>query len=110
MDEFAPHEYRTHNCAALRAADVGRPARLSGWVHAKRDHGGLLFIDLRDHYGMVQLVFPAGSAAFEIAEETRPESVITATGEVVRREGATVNPRLPTGEIEIRVADIVVQS
>jgi aspartyl-tRNA synthetase len=104
------HAYRTHTCGALRATDAGATVRVSGWVHSKRDHGGLLFIDLRDHYGMVQLVFPAGSASFEIAEETRPESVITATGEVVRREGATINPRLPTGEIEIRVADIVVQS
>jgi aspartyl-tRNA synthetase len=104
------HAYRTHTCGALRATDAGATVRVSGWVHSKRDHGGLLFIDLRDHYGIVQLVFPAGSASFDVAEAARPESVITATGEVVRREGATVNPRLPTGEIEIRVADIVVQS
>jgi aspartyl-tRNA synthetase len=104
------HAYRTHTCGALRATDSGTTVRVSGWVHSKRDHGGLLFIDLRDHYGIVQLVFPAGSASFDVAEAARPESVITATGEVVRREGATVNPRLPTGEIEIRVAEIVVQS
>ena len=104
------HAYRTHTCGALRATDAGATVRVSGWVHSKRDHGGLLFIDLRDHYGMVQLVFPAGSDAFAVAEAARPESVITATGEVVRREGTTINPRLPTGEIEIRVADIVVQS
>ena len=84
--------------------------RLSGWVHSKRDHGGLLFIDLRDHYGITQLVFPAGSAPFAAAEAVRPESVITATGTVTRRLGTTVNPKLPTGEIEIVVADLAVQS
>jgi len=104
------HAYRTHTCAALRAADAGSPARLSGWVHAKRDHGGLLFIDLRDHYGITQCVFPAGSPAFAAADSVRPESVITVTGEVVLREAGTVNPKLPTGEIELRVAELVVQS
>ena len=104
------HAYRTHTCGALHAADAGHPARLSGWVHAKRDHGGLLFIDLRDHYGITQCVFPAGSPAFAAADAVRPESVITVTGEVVEREPGTVNPRLPTGEIELRVADLVVQS
>lgn len=103
------HAYRTHDCGALRAADAGTEVRLSGWVHSKRDHGGLLFIDLRDHYGITQLVFPAGSAAFAVADAARPETVITATGQVVRREGATVNPRLPTGEIEVRVAEVAVQ-
>ncbi len=104
------HAYRTHTCGALRAADAGTTARLSGWVHAKRDHGGLLFIDLRDHTGLMQCVFPAGSPAFAGAETARPESVLTVTGEVVRREGGTVNPRLPTGEIELRVAALDVQS
>ena len=104
------HAYRTHTCGALRAADAGQPARLSGWVHAKRDHGGLLFIDLRDHYGLTQCVFAAGSPAFAAADAVRPESVITVTGQVVPREAGTVNPRLPTGEIELRVADLAVQS
>jgi aspartyl-tRNA synthetase len=104
------HAYRTHTCGALRATDEGATVRLSGWVHSKRDHGGLLFIDLRDHYGITQLVFPAGSAPFGRAETARPESVITATGTVVRRVGATVNPRLPTGEIEVQVAALTVQS
>jgi len=104
------HAYRTHTCGALRASDAGKPARLSGWVHSKRDHGGLLFIDLRDHYGITQCVFPAGSPAFAAADTVRPESVITVTGDVVPREAGTVNPRLPTGEIELRVADLVVQS
>ena len=65
------HAYRTHTCGALRAADAGQSARLSGWVHAKRDHGGLLFIDLRDHYGITQCVFPAGSPAFAAADAVR---------------------------------------
>ena len=108
------HAYRTHTCGALRAADAGpdgtRAARLSGWVHAKRDHGGLLFIDLRDHYGITQCVFAAGSPAFAAADTVRPESVITVTGSVVMREAGTINPRLPTGEIELRVAELVVQS
>ena len=104
------HPYRTHTCGVLRAADAGRTARLSGWVHAKRDHGGLLFIDLRDHYGITQCVFPAGSPAFAAADAVRPESVITVTGQVVEREPGTVNPRLPTGEIELRVAELAVQS
>jgi aspartyl-tRNA synthetase len=104
------HAYRTHTCGALVAADAGQQARLSGWVHAKRDHGGLLFIDLRDHYGITQCVFAAGSPAFAAADAVRPESVITVTGQVVMREAGTVNPRLPTGEIELRVADLVLQS
>jgi aspartyl-tRNA synthetase len=104
------HAYRTHTCGALRASDAGSTARLSGWVHSKRDHGGLLFIDLRDHYGLTQCVFASGSPAFAQADAVRPESVVTVTGEVVRREGSTVNPKLPTGEIELRVADLVVQS
>jgi aspartyl-tRNA synthetase len=104
------HAYRTHTCGALRAADAGKEVRLSGWVHAKRDHGGLLFIDLRDHYGITQCVFAAGSPAFAAADAVRPESVVTVTGTVVTREAGTVNPRLPTGEIELRIADLVVQS
>jgi aspartyl-tRNA synthetase len=104
------HAYRTHTSGALRAADAGMEVRLSGWVHAKRDHGGMLFIDLRDHYGITQCVFAAGSPAFAAADAVRPESVITVTGQVVMREAGTINPRLPTGEIELRVADLVVQS
>ena len=77
------HAYRTHTCGALRGPDAGQQARLSGWVHSKRDHGGLLFIDLRDHYGLTQCVLPAGSAAFKLADNLRQESVITVTGAVV---------------------------
>jgi aspartyl-tRNA synthetase len=104
------HTYRTHSCGALRPADAGITARLSGWVHSKRDHGGLLFIDLRDHFGITQCVFPAGSEAFAAADALRVESVITVTGEVVPREPSTVNPRLPTGGIELRVRALEVQS
>ena len=104
------HAYRTHTCAALRADDAGSIARLSGWVHSKRDHGGLLFIDLRDHYGLTQIVFPAGSPAFARADALRLESVITVTGQVVTREGATVNPKLPTGAIELRAETLDIQS
>jgi aspartyl-tRNA synthetase len=104
------HAYRTHTCAALRASDAGTTARLSGWVHRKRDHGGLLFIDLRDHHGVTQCVVAQGSPVFAAADALRPESVVTVTGEVVRREGATVNPKLPTGEVELRVRELAVQS
>ena len=104
------HAYRTHTCGALRASDSGKTARISGWVHSKRDHGGLLFIDLRDHYGLTQCVFAAGSAAFAAVERLRIESVITVTGTVVNREGATINPKLPTGEIELKAETIAVQS
>ena len=79
-------------------------------MHSKRDHGGLLFIDLRDHYGLTQIVFAAGSPAFEAADRMRAESVITVTGTVVPREPGTVNPKLPTGEVELRAAEVVVQS
>ena len=102
--------YRTHTCGALRAGDVGRTVRLSGWVHRRRDHGGLLFIDLRDHYGLTQCVFHAGSPHLAAAETVRLESVITVTGAVVAREASAINPKLPTGEVEVAVKDLVVQS
>ena len=110
MEQILPNQYRSHHCAALRAHDVGTKVRLSGWIHAKRDHGGLLFIDLRDHFGITQCVLSAGSAAFREAEAARVESVITIMGEVVERAEGTRNPRLPTGDIEIRVAQLAVQS
>ena len=99
------HRYRTHTCGELRAADVGRPARLSGWVHRKRDHGQLLFIDLRDNFGLTQCVVNASSPCFEAASGLRLESVVTLTGTVVARGPEAVNPRLPTGEIELAVDD-----
>jgi aspartyl-tRNA synthetase len=97
------HAYRTHTCGALRSADVGGNVRLSGWVHRKRDHGGLLFIDLRDHYGLTQLVSHPGDAGFETLDRLRAESVVRIDGEVVARTGDTINPNLATGEIEVRV-------
>lgn len=95
------HAYRTHTCAALTATDVGQTIRLSGWVHRKRDHGGVLFVDLRDHYGITQVVADADSAALPILEAARVESVITIDGEVKARAAGTVNANLPTGEIEV---------
>jgi aspartyl-tRNA synthetase len=104
------HAYRTHTCGELRLADAGRPARLSGWVHRKRDHGHLLFIDLRDHYGITQCVIDASSPLFAAAEELRLESVVTVCGQVEARTPDTVNPGLPTGEVELAIAALVVQS
>ena len=104
------HVYRTHNCAALRAADCGQTVRLSGWVHRKRDHGGVLFIDLRDHFGLTQIVVGPGSPAFGTLDRARLETVVTITGEVVAREGGAVNRTLATGDVEVRAADAVVQS
>jgi len=104
------HAYRTHTCGQLRAADVGKAARLSGWVHRKRDHGQLLFIDLRDHHGITQCVINAGSASFEAAAALRPESVVTVTGTVVARGADAVNSKLPTGEVELAVDELRVES
>ena len=88
------HAYRTHNCAELRAANVGETVRLSGWVHRKRDHGHLLFVDLRDHYGITQIVTDTDSPAFKTLDRLRVESVVTVNGEVVARSPETVNPNL----------------
>jgi aspartyl-tRNA synthetase len=104
------HAYRSHHCAALNTDHIGQTARLSGWVHAKRDHGGLLFIDLRDHFGLTQCVFASGSAAFAAADAVRVESVITVTGTVVERAPGTSNPKLPTGAIELKAERLDVQS
>jgi aspartyl-tRNA synthetase len=104
------HAYRTHTCAQLRASDVGQKVRLSGWIHRKRDHGGLLFVDLRDHYGLTQIVTDVDSDVFRILDKVRAESVVTITGDVVARDGATVNANLPTGEIEVRAREVSVQS
>ena len=95
------HPYRSHPCGALAQADVGQNVRLSGWVHRKRDHGGVLFIDLRDHYGITQIVADSDSAALAILEAARTESVITIDGEVKARSASTINPALATGQIEV---------
>ncbi len=104
------HAYRTHNCAALRESDVGNTVRVSGWVHKKRDHGDLVFIDLRDHYGITQIVTEVDGPAFKVIESLRNESVVTITGQVVARAAEAKNPNLPTGAIEIRATEAVVQS
>ena len=104
------HVYRTHNCGALCASNVGKAVRLSGWVHRVRDHGGLLFIDLRDHYGITQIVADPQSPVFARAETLKPEWVVRIDGEVVARTADTINPNLPTGEIEVRAADLEVLS
>ncbi|UVO49220.1 aspartate--tRNA ligase [Sphingomonas sp. SUN019] len=104
------HAYRTHNCAALSASNVGDTVRLSGWVHRKRDHGGVLFVDLRDHYGLTQIVAKAGSDTMMLLERLRVESVVTITGEVVSRGADATNPNLATGEIEVVADTIEVQS
>ncbi|MDC7681683.1 aspartate--tRNA ligase [Asticcacaulis sp. BYS171W] len=104
------HIYRSHTCGALRSTDAGTSVRLSGWIHRKRDHGGLLFIDLRDHYGLTQLVFNPDSAGFAKVERLRAESVICVDGKVVARDAATVNANLPTGDVEVVVADVEVLS
>jgi aspartyl-tRNA synthetase len=104
------HAYRTHTCGALRAFDTGAAVRLSGWIHRKRDHGGLMFIDLRDHYGLTQLVLHPGTPGFDAVERLRAESVIRVDAEVVARTPETVNPNLPTGEIEVRVTAVEVLS
>ena len=100
------HTYRSHTCGALRKSDVGTKARLSGWVHRVRDHGGLLFIDLRDHYGMTQCVVEPDSPAFATAETVRAEWVIRVDGTVEARTEDTVNPNMPTGDIELRISEI----
>ncbi|MCC8432175.1 aspartate--tRNA ligase [Reyranella aquatilis] len=102
--------YRTHTCGQLRPEHVGQQARLSGWVQRKRDHGNLLFIDLRDHYGVTQVVVDVSSPVFKTAEGVRNESVITVTGKVVAREPSTVNAKLATGAVELDAAEMVVQS
>lgn len=104
------HSYRTHTCGQLRKSDAGQTVRLSGWVHRKRDHGNLLFIDLRDHYGLTQCVVNVDSSSFKIAEGLRNESVIRIDGTVVERTADTVNSKMDTGDIEIMVTDIEVLS
>ena len=104
------HPYRTKTCGELRKENVGSAVRLSGWVHRVRDHGGLLFVDLRDHYGIAQCVVDPKSPAFADAEKLKPEWVVRVDGEVVARSAETINPHLPTGEVEVRVGSIEVLS
>ncbi|MAZ98468.1 MAG: aspartate--tRNA ligase [Rhodospirillaceae bacterium] len=104
------HRYRTHNCNDLRTAHVGNTARLSGWIHRRRDHGQLVFLDLRDHFGITQCVVDVEDETFAIVESVRVESVVTITGRVVRRDDETINERIPTGEVELRIDSFEVQS
>ncbi len=104
------HAYRTHNCSQLRAGDAGSTVRLSGWIHRKRDHGGVLFVDLRDHYGITQIVADEDSPALPILDRLRVESVVTIEGEVKMRAGGTANDKLPTGEIEVFAREVTIQS
>ena len=102
------HRYRSHTCGALRDTDIGKEARLSGWCHRIRDHGGVLFIDLRDHYGLTQCVIDPDSKAFKLAETLRSEWVVRLDGKVRKRPEGTDNSELPTGSIELFIADIEV--
>jgi aspartyl-tRNA synthetase len=104
------HAYRTHTCADLRAEHVGQRVKLSGWVHRKRDHGGVLFVDLRDHYGITQVVAKANSEGLRVLDALRTESVVTVVGEVVSRGPEATNPNLATGEIEVSADEVTVQS
>jgi aspartyl-tRNA synthetase len=105
--------YRTHTCGQLRAADAGSDARLSGWVHRRRDYGGLIFIDLRDRHGLTQIVIDGEDAPSEVlavANRIRPEYVINVLGEVAPRLAGTENAKLPTGEIELRARELEILS
>ncbi|MDB5430699.1 MAG: aspartate--tRNA ligase [Caulobacter sp.] len=104
------HAYRTHTAGALRASDTGSTVRLSGWIHRRRDHGGLAFIDLRDHYGLTQLVISPETPGFDDLTRVRAESVIRIDGEVMARSPETINANLPTGEVEVRVRSFEVLS
>jgi aspartyl-tRNA synthetase len=104
------HAFRSHNCGELVEANVGQSVRLSGWVNRKRDHGQLVFVDLRDHYGLTQCVVDSSDPTFEAVEATRLESVVTITGTVLKRSDETINDTLPTGHIEVRIEQFEVQS
>ena len=104
------HSYRTHTCAALSKEAVGQTVRLSGWIHRKRDHGGVLFVDLRDHYGITQIVADSDSPALPVLEGLRVESVVTIDGVVKARSEGTVNANLPTGAIEVFARGVTIQS
>ncbi|MEK9532795.1 MAG: aspartate--tRNA ligase [Alphaproteobacteria bacterium] len=104
------HLYRTHNCGEISVTEENSQVKISGWVHRKRDHGSLVFVDLRDHFGLTQCVIDTSDSAFSIVESLRNESVVTITGIVKKRSDDTINKNLATGEIEVAIADIIVQS
>ena len=104
------NKYRSHNCSELRQTDIGNTVSLSGWVHRKRDHGNLLFIDLRDHYGLTQCVVENNNKFFSVIEKLKPESVVKIEGKVVKRSEGTENLDLKTGMIEISIITLEVLS
>src|SRR5689334_22143075 len=104
------HRYRSHTCGALRQEHAGQEVRLAGWVHRKRDHGNLLFVDLRDMHGLTQCVCDISSAVFKTLEAIRPESVVSVTGKVVPRSAETINDKLATGRVELVVASVEILS
>ena len=104
------HKYRTHKCHELRIENVEDSVKLSGWVHRKRDHGQLIFIDLRDHYGLTQVVVDSSNKNFSIVENVSLESVITISGTVVERSEETINKNLPTGNIEVNLSELKIIS
>ena len=99
------HKYRTHNCSELTKKDTGKTVKLSGWIHRKRDHGNLLFFDLRDHYGLTQCVTENSVSFFKEIEKIKPESVVSVIGKVIKRSSDTINKELNTGEIEVEVSN-----
>jgi aspartyl-tRNA synthetase len=104
------NKYRSHNCSELRLKDINNTVKLSGWIHRKRDHGNLLFIDLRDHYGLTQCVVQSGTKHFNTLEKLRPESVVLIIGKVLKRPKETINKNLSTGEIEIHINELEILS
>jgi len=104
------HKYRTHTCSEITKKDAGNTVKLSGWIHRKRDHGNLLFFDMRDHYGLTQCVIENKNSFFKAAEKIKPESVVCVSGEVVNRSSDTINKELPTGEVEVKVASFEILS
>ena len=104
------HKYRTHTCSEITKKNSGETVKLSGWIHRKRDHGNLLFFDLRDHFGLTQCVIENTNSFFKLIEKIRPESVICVIGKVVNRTSETVNKDLSTGEVEIKVTSFEILS
>ena len=104
------NKYRTHNCSELNETNIDKTVHISGWLHRKRDHGNLLFVDLRDHYGITQCVIENNSKYFPILEKTRPESVLKITGKVVKRTSGTENKDLKTGKIEVSIVSVEILS
>ena len=110
MKKSIQHPFRTHTCGDLSIQNTGQIVRLSGWIHRKRDHGNLLFVDLRDHYGITQLVIENTGEIFKKLEKSRPESVITVTGLLEKRSPETINPDIPTGEVELKIEYLNIES